>query len=114
MADLKFIDLFCGSGGLSLGFSKAGFECELAIDFDKSCIETFSYNHPNIHQSRILNDDIHNQTKSNWTKHNFLADKIGVISQAKTVFSTMNISISIDESNIAFLILAIVKSASYK
>ena len=99
MADLKFIDLFCGSGGLSLGFSKAGFECELAIDFDKSCIETFSYNHPNIHQSRILNDDIHNQTKSNWTKHRFLADKIDILCGGPPCqgFSTANRQRLIDD-----------------
>ena len=35
----NFIDLFCGSGGLSLGFSRALFKCELALDFEKSYIK---------------------------------------------------------------------------
>jgi len=74
-----FIDLFCGSGGLSLGFNRAEFKCELAIDFEKSCIETFLFNHPNLEKSRILCDDIHNQTKKSWKDHNFLVDKIDVL-----------------------------------
>lgn len=71
----NFIDLFCGSGGLSLGFSRALFKCELALDFEKSCIETFSYNHPNIKKSRIICDDIHNQTKKNWDNLKYLKNK---------------------------------------
>ena len=74
-----FIDLFCGSGGLSLGFSRALFKCELALDFENSCIETFSYNHPNINKYRILCDDIHNQTKKNWNDFNFLKNNIDVL-----------------------------------
>ena len=77
--DYSFIDLFCGSGGLSLGFSRAGFKCELAIDFDKSCIETFSFNHPNLDKSRILAEDINKQTISNWRKYDFLVDQIDLL-----------------------------------
>jgi len=42
---LKIIDLFCGSGGLSTGFSHAGFNIFLGIDNDRSAIKTFSVNH---------------------------------------------------------------------
>ena len=40
----KIIDLFCGAGGLSLGFEKAGFESILAIDFWDPAIETYNNN----------------------------------------------------------------------
>lgn len=39
------IDLFCGCGGLSYGFEKAGFEIELAIDSWKDAVETYNHNH---------------------------------------------------------------------
>lgn len=42
--DKKIIDLFCGCGGLSLGFEMAGFKPALAIDFWKDAIETYNYN----------------------------------------------------------------------
>lgn len=41
---LNVLDLFCGAGGLSLGFSMAGFNIVGGIDFDKQAIETHSYN----------------------------------------------------------------------
>jgi DNA (cytosine-5)-methyltransferase 1 len=43
----KIIDLFCGCGGLSKGFEKAGFEISLAIDMWSDAIETYNYNHNN-------------------------------------------------------------------
>ena len=39
-----FIDLFCGAGGLSLGFHRAGFRCVSAIDSDACAIETYRSN----------------------------------------------------------------------
>ena len=44
---LTCIDLFCGCGGLSLGFEKAGLEILLGIDSWQDAITTFSYNHKN-------------------------------------------------------------------
>ena len=41
------IDLFCGAGGLSLGFEKAGFNPVLAIDFWGPAIETYNNNRKN-------------------------------------------------------------------
>ena len=38
------IDLFCGAGGLSLGFEKAGFEVAFANDNNKYACETYRHN----------------------------------------------------------------------
>lgn len=43
---IEFIDLFCGAGGLSLGFELEGWVSRLAIDFDSSAIETYLANRP--------------------------------------------------------------------
>jgi DNA (cytosine-5)-methyltransferase 1 len=38
------LDLFCGAGGLSLGFRAAGFEVVLAIDHHRPALDTYSRN----------------------------------------------------------------------
>ncbi|GAB6059729.1 DNA cytosine methyltransferase [Desulfonatronum parangueonense] len=43
---IPFVDLFCGAGGLSVGFEKAGFKPIFALDNDPAAIETFRFNHP--------------------------------------------------------------------
>ncbi len=40
------IDLFCGAGGLTEGFRRAGFHCEYANDINPWAIKTFQANHP--------------------------------------------------------------------
>lgn len=40
----KFIDLFCGCGGLSLGFKMSGFEPIAGIDFNQAAIKTYRRN----------------------------------------------------------------------
>ena len=42
---LNAIDLFCGAGGLSCGFERAGCNILLGIDNDKMALETFKANH---------------------------------------------------------------------
>lgn len=44
---MKFnaIDLFCGAGGLSLGFQQAGFNIIVGVDNEPAALETFEYNH---------------------------------------------------------------------
>lgn len=41
---MKIIDLFCGIGGLSLGFEQAGFEVITAIDMWKDAVVTYNHN----------------------------------------------------------------------
>jgi site-specific DNA-cytosine methylase len=41
---MTFIDLFCGIGGFSYGFARAGFEHKLGIDFDPNAIKTYNLN----------------------------------------------------------------------
>lgn len=40
----KILDLFCGAGGLSLGFERAGFDVVKAIDIDPHAVATYNYN----------------------------------------------------------------------
>jgi DNA (cytosine-5)-methyltransferase 1 len=40
------IDLFCGAGGITQGFGRAGFRCLYANDINHWAIETFRANHP--------------------------------------------------------------------
>lgn len=42
---LKVIDLFCGCGGLSYGFTKAKYDIVLGVDHWKDAILTFNHNH---------------------------------------------------------------------
>lgn len=48
------VDLFCGAGGLSLGFEHAGFRTSLALDGDAAAIRTFRLNHPSVPDDRVL------------------------------------------------------------
>lgn len=42
---IKVLDLFCGCGGLSCGFERAGYKILLGIDNDAKALETFELNH---------------------------------------------------------------------
>ena len=45
-AGIAFADIFCGAGGLSLGFELEGAICKYALDHDSSALETFRINRP--------------------------------------------------------------------
>lgn len=51
---MKIISLFSGAGGLDLGFEKAGFEIEIANEYDKSIWSTYEKNH----KARLIKGDI--------------------------------------------------------
>lgn len=44
--NLCLLSLFCGAGGLDLGFRTAGFETRLALDINDAAVNTFNKNHP--------------------------------------------------------------------
>ena len=72
----KIIDLFCGCGGLSLGFELAGFKPVLAIDMWKDAVIT--YNH-NLKDKVAVCEDIHNITNDALRALNKDGDIVGVI-----------------------------------
>jgi DNA (cytosine-5)-methyltransferase 1 len=43
---LSVVELFCGAGGTSFGFSSAGFDVRLGLDIDPRAVATFKKNHP--------------------------------------------------------------------
>ncbi len=43
---MRTVDLYCGCGGMSLGFSNAGFQIVAAFDNWKAAVETYRYNFP--------------------------------------------------------------------
>ena len=57
MRTYTHIDCFSGPGGICTGLHAAGFKTLVAIEFIKSCCETYSKNHPEVH---VINDDIRN------------------------------------------------------
>ena len=57
MRKFTHIDCFSGPGGFCTGLHAAGFETLVAIEYIRSCCETYSKNHPEVH---VINDDIRN------------------------------------------------------
>ena len=51
------LDLFCGAGGLSLGFQKAGFKIIGGVEFDNTIMKTHEKNFP---EAININEDIRN------------------------------------------------------
>jgi DNA (cytosine-5)-methyltransferase 1 len=52
------VDLFCGAGGFSEGFSSEGFKTVLAVDCEKTACETFRMNHPQLPEENVLCEDL--------------------------------------------------------
>lgn len=53
------IDCFSGPGGICTGFHAAGLKTLVAIEYIKSCVDTYSANHPEVH---VIHSDIRNVT----------------------------------------------------
>ena len=60
---MKVISLFSGSGGLDLGFEKAGFDIPVANEYDPTIWETFEVNHPN---TKMIRGDIRNMNEDDF------------------------------------------------
>lgn len=60
---MKLISLFCGCGGLDLGFERAGFEIPVANEFDPTIFETFKVNHP---KTKLIEGDIRNISENDF------------------------------------------------
>ena len=54
----KIVDFFAGAGGLSCGFTQAGFRVCFANDFEDVCGRTYRFNHPELPSQRVLKEDI--------------------------------------------------------
>lgn len=54
----KIVDFFAGAGGLSCGFTQAGFRVCFANDFEDVCVRTYRFNHPEVPSDSVLKEDI--------------------------------------------------------
>ena len=54
----RMVDFFAGAGGLSCGFTQAGFRVCFANDFEDVCVRTYRYNHPELPVNSVLKEDI--------------------------------------------------------
>ena len=68
MANRKFthIDCFAGPGGICTGLHASGFETLVAIEYIKSCCDTYSANHPKVH---VICSDIRKVTEAQVLPH---------------------------------------------
>jgi DNA (cytosine-5)-methyltransferase 1 len=57
---LTHIDCFAGPGGICTGLHAAGLQTLIAIEYIKSCCETYSVNHPQVH---VIHSDIRQVTE---------------------------------------------------
>lgn len=70
------IDLFCGAGGFTCGFERAGIRTVLGVDIDNKAIETFKTNNPN---SQIICGDITKKEIKDEIIHIAKNDEIDII-----------------------------------
>lgn len=55
---LVYADFFCGAGGLSWGFHRAGYKMSLANDIQECCVDTIALNHPEVPEKYVIAGDI--------------------------------------------------------
>ncbi len=71
-----FVDFFAGAGGLSYGFTKAGFRVAFANDFEDVCVQTYKFNHPELPSDKVLQADIRGIVDS---IENYVSEPIDVV-----------------------------------
>lgn len=59
MRTITHIDCFSGPGGICTGFHAAGIQTLAAIEYIKSCVDTYRANHPEVH---VIHSDIRDVT----------------------------------------------------
>ena len=95
MNSYKYIDLFAGAGGLSLGFGDQNFHLQFANDFGKEEIKTFKSNlkktHPETPIDNIISGDIRKLSM-------FLSRDDLDIPQLDSIVNELNISLDKKES----------------
>lgn len=55
MRQFTHVDCFSGPGGICTGFHAAGLNTLVAIEYIRSCVDTYSSNHPDVH---VIHSDI--------------------------------------------------------
>ena len=70
----EFIDVFAGGGGMSLGFSMAGFREKATVELDLHAADTLYYNHPEVGRRGILRCDAEELVSDPW----FLEENRGI------------------------------------
>lgn len=74
---MKIIDLFCGIGGLSLGFEQAGFEVVSAVDMWADAVKTYNHNRKDKVAQVISVEDFNNDVLPSLTKEHKITGIIG-------------------------------------
>ncbi len=64
-SSLNYIDLFCGAGGFSVGFDKAGFNNVFSLDIEENFCKTYQYNFP---KHTLVKKDIKDLTNNDIKK----------------------------------------------
>lgn len=67
---MKVIDLFCGAGGMTVGFEKAGFKTVFAVEFNPVYAKTYSMNFPQVELYVGDIKDIHDDQIKNISEKN--------------------------------------------
>lgn len=74
---MKIIDLFCGIGGLSLGFEQAGFEVVSAVDMWADAVKTYNHNRKDKVAQVISVEDFNNDVLPDLVKEHKITGIIG-------------------------------------
>lgn len=74
--ELTCLDLFCGAGGLALGFKHAGFRTLAGIDLDRQSLDTFSQNFP---EAIVMEEDLSQPSVALLKFFKSLKDKVDVV-----------------------------------